>query len=219
MHPQFEDEIKIEHLQGFLYVQQLVKNMLSPSGGSMNEYSITIIEKKQENLNELLVNTILNRLKFNTKIEKKHFDFLMKEARFFPLENWTFELSNKLEEWFVDNHIQLEVTTTETQVPILKSMSIQERTDWLKEYKTRAENINKNFKQYKPCTSSFINLIRNLLGIENIEVFEFHIEYEKKQHKNYLWHYMNMYWGMWFNIFLIKKGETLMLLHLGRIIT
>jgi len=218
MYPQFEEELQIEHIQGYLYVQQLIINSINWSQGCMNEYSIIEIEDTKKDLKSIVVDLVLNRLKGNTKLEQRHFDFLNKEANFFKLENWKLELEEKLEIWFVDRVINLIEEKSEVEKLMPNSLSNEQKEKRLREREKKIKAINNRFTNEKPCIKSFIKLVRQNLKTQNIEVYEFSIEGKKKENENYLW-YMNLYWGMSFNIFLLKNKEKLVLLHLGTVIT
>ncbi|MFK7908720.1 MAG: hypothetical protein AB8B69_26565 [Chitinophagales bacterium] len=77
MYPQFEGEVKIEHLQGYLYVQQLIENSATANAGAMKEYSIYEIEEKADNLDliDLAISLILDRVKKSTEINETHHTF------------------------------------------------------------------------------------------------------------------------------------------------
>jgi len=218
MYPQFEEELQIEHIQGYLYVQQLIINSINWSQGCINEYSIIEIEDTKKDLKSIVVDLVLNRLKGNTKLEQRHFDFLNKEANFFKLENWKLELEEKLEIWFVDRVINLIEEKSEVEKLMPNSLSNEQKEKRLREREKKIKAINNRFTNEKPCIKSFIKLVRQNLKTQNIEVYEFSIEGKKKENENYLW-YMNLYWGMSFNIFLLKNKEKLILLHLGTVIT
>jgi len=107
MYPQFEGEVKIEHLQGYLYVQQLIENSATANAGAMKEYSIYEIKEKEDNLDliDLAISLILNKINNSTEINKTHHIFLKDNAEFYFLKDWEIELKENLNNWFADKYL------------------------------------------------------------------------------------------------------------------
>ena len=64
-----ERNLKIEHIEGFLYGIQEVENLILSSQGASFEYSILELNNNSDKSDlELVVETILERLKFNDEI-------------------------------------------------------------------------------------------------------------------------------------------------------
>jgi hypothetical protein len=218
MYPQFEEELKIEHIQGYLYVQQLIENAISANAGSMKMYALTELEETSSSFKKTLVDHVLNRLRFNMKLEDRHFDFFYSNAEFLKFEDWEKSLGHKLETWFADGYLKVSFSA-ENYRSITDGLSKEDGANWLERRELEMLKINERIKSTKPCISYFIDLLRQHLGTINIDVWELVVSNEMKRNDDYPWHCMNLYWGMSFNFFLLKNNEKLLLLHLGHVIT
>lgn len=218
MYPQFEEEIKIEHLQGYLYSQQAISNMVLLSPGSMYEYAISTLggEELTGDLRSDIGQIVLNRLKGNMPITATEINFFHEKSRLKLLPTWETTLSKKLDEWFIDSYLHLDLPKNHYEKMVHSEWTTSQKERFLKNAYNNVKQVNQRLKKERPASKYFIYLIQLLLGNENIEVWQFSVT--NTSDKRYP-RYMDLYWGMQFDLYLIKKGRKHLLLHLGNVLT
>jgi hypothetical protein len=218
MYPQFEEETKIEHLQGYLYSQQAISNTVLFNPGSMYEYAVTELDNKQltGDLRSDIALYVLNRLKGNMPITATEIAFFQEESHLELLSDWEITLAKKLEKWFIDPYLYLKLPKNHYEKMVQEEWTEAQKERFLKNAYEGLEASNKRLTEHRPASSSFIHIIQLLLGKKDLEVWQFSITntFDKRYPR-----YMDLYWGMQFDLFVIKKGTKHLLLHLGNVLT
>jgi hypothetical protein len=188
MEPPFEDNIQLEHLQGYLYAQQSFVNIAHANPGGERWYELMKLEGTDWNKTQL-VQLVLDRLQYSGSIEQRHHDFLETAAIYQTVENWKVKLLEVLFQWF-DEHDKTAYFPT--------------------------EEANKNINRLHPRSRIFIDLLQRFIGTE-VTVSFFWIANESKKSKDYLSHAMNQHWGLNYILVLLEADKSTYLLHLGHI--
>lgn len=218
MYPQFEEATKIEHLQGYLYSQQAISNMVLFSPGSMYEYAITALKEDQisDDLKSDIEQLILSRLNGNIPVTATEINFLQRKSQLSLLSNWQTELPKKLEEWFIDSYLYINTPKNHYEKMVHSEWTAAQKERFLKNAYKNITEANKRLKEQRPASKYFIYLIQLLLGNEAVEVWQFSIK--DSSDRRYP-RYIDLYWGMQFDLFVIKQGNTHLFLHLGNVLT
>ncbi len=218
MESQFEDEVKLEHVQGYLYAQQVIVGSIKGSVGSSQEYAFYELAIKDLPLKSRLIQFVLERLKYNMTLEDSHYQYMEKEADFEQIVNWEPWLLERLAPWLADQFLNVNFSPDNYSAEFYENFSEEEKAKWLAKTEQRFLEIGERLKKAQPAVGNFIWLIARLVGRNQMEVWNFSLEYEKKKHPDYPYHFMNMYWGMWYDLIIFKNKEKLYLLHLGTVI-
>lgn len=225
MEPQFEGEIKIEHLQGYLYVQQLIENTATANPGSMKEYSIDFIgtEIESEDLRKVAASLILNKMQYAIQRNESNLKFIEEYVEFEFLNNWESELREELNNWFADKYL-----SGINLLNLWKSYS-EKQSDWSEEQKLEyiekgnisTQKADKRLKEWKSNTKCFVDLLKGLINLQEIKVLKIIVppKSEPRTVNNEIIHNLNVYWGMQFNLFIIADKDKRLFLHLGNILT
>lgn len=215
MYPTFDEEIKLEHLQGYLYGQQAIKNIATANPGSFMQYSILELDPKPllDNLKWGVAQRIINELAgYLTQNEvQQSTNNLYKNSRFELLENWEIDLALQLEPWFINSCLHINTPPNYYEKKIDPKWTTAQKEKFIKNGKAATLLANKRLTEIKPASRYFIHLLQLLLG-NKLTVHAF------KNLKNYP-RKMDLHWGMQFNFFLIKNEHRFLLLHLGRVLT
>lgn len=218
MHPQFEETIKIEHLQGYLYSQQAISNTVSFSPGSMYEYAITELDTTQFSgeLKLALSELFLDRLKGNTTITTTEIKSLHQKSTLNQVSNWETTLQKDLEKWFIDAYLYINPPRNYYEKMVNPTWPTKQKNQFIENGYKNLAKTNDRLKEHRPASKYFIYLIQLLLNNKDIEVFKF--SFSKSYNKQYA-HYIDLYWGMEFDLFVIRNSQRTLLLHLGDVLT
>ncbi|MDF1697743.1 MAG: hypothetical protein P1U56_17990 [Saprospiraceae bacterium] len=223
MYPQFEDEVKIEHLQGYLYVQQLIENTATSNAGAMKVYSINEINKVAENLEivDLAISLILDRVKYSVEIKEVHHTFFKENAEFHFLKDWDMELKENLNNWFADKYLSANAIfeSFKKYSEHHKDWTKEEREKYLKTGKLAEKESERKLREWKSNSRYFIDLLKALFSSLDIEVLKITFPKDKKNERVYPFHEMNSTWGWDFDIFILSSKNKKVILHLGNVLT
>jgi len=214
-----ERNLKIEHIEGFLYGIQEVENLILSSQGACFEYSIFELNPNfDKSDSELVIETILDRIKFNDEITlqiRHNFNSNLKEE---TLENWKIELDGILKKWFIDKHLSTKFIKT-SSIEYMNSFD-----NWTSDQKLKFTN---RYKESEKRTESRINNTRITIKtfIEMLEVFmktefellRYNLDQVKTQ-KNLYPYSMSLYWGMEYELLLLRNSEKKILIHFGKLL-
>ena len=103
MRPQFDTETQIEHLQGYLYVQQVIKNCIYMSEGGEYNYSIYEYFPEIEDVKSFAIDVFLQRLKGNTTIDENSYDWMQKNTSIIEIKGGKSSFKDEIKEYFFDN--------------------------------------------------------------------------------------------------------------------
>jgi len=223
MYPQFEDEVKIEHLQGYLYVQQLIENSATANAGAMKEYSIYEIKEQTDNLDliDLAISLILDRVKNSTEINKTHHTFFKENAEFYFLKDWEIELKENLNNWFADKYLSAKVIFesykkySDSQI----DWTNEQRESYLEKGRLAEIESERKLKDWKSNSKYFIDLLKSILGTLDLKILKITVPKDKKNQSGFPFHEMNFTWGWDFDIFILSSKKKKVILHLGNVLT
>lgn len=195
MYPPFEDEIRLEHLQGYLYVQQIIENTATANAGAMKEYSINLISEELEikNLIELAVSIILNKINQSAGITNVNYKFFKENGQFKFLNNWEIELKEDLNNWFLDKYLSANsiLDAYKEYSNQQKDWTKKQREEYLEKGRIAEQESEKRLKEWQPNSNNFINLIKGFLGTNELEVLKIIIPKAIKNKSGYPSHEMN----------------------------
>ena len=223
MYPQFEDEIKLDHLQGYLYAQQIIENTATANAGSMKKYSINSIDEimSNEDLIEVGITVILSKIQSSSKITSNSSKFFKENGYFSYLNDWEIELKNDLSNWFADKYLSGKaiidgyVKYSNEQTKWTK----KQKEEYIKKGEIAQQEADKRLKEWQPNSSNFINLLKGFLGVEDLKVLKITIPKEMKNKRGYPFHEMEFTWGWNFDLFIISNKTKKLVLHLGNVLT
>ena len=222
MYPQFEDEIKLEHLQGYLYAQQVIENTALANAGSMRVYSINLISEEIEKKDsiELSIHLILSQVSHSPEA-KNYYQFFREKAHFEFLSDWERELKKDLDHWFADKYLSgnaiLDFYSKYSTAQ--KGWTKKQRADYMEKGEKAKQAAEKRLKEWKPSSSNFIHLIKGFLGVKDLEILKITVPKEVKHNTNYPYREMSFSWGWDFTIFILANKDKKLLLHLGNVLT
>lgn len=225
MYPQFEDEVKLEHLQGYLYVQQLIEGVAMANAGSIRQYSFDeIIENDKlnaKNLKELAISIFSKGggyLSLNMDIRDQ---LSLEECLNFDwIDDWRTTLENCLYPWFADKYLSAKpiydfyVAHAAKQ----KRWSKKEREEYLEKGKSEEKRVQKRFQEWNSCTKYFIDLLNRFFGLRDVKILKVNINRSKYANHTFF-REMNFTWGERFDIFIFAVEDRRFILHLGNVLT
>ena len=101
-----ERDIKIEHIEGYLYGIQEVENLIRRTQDASFEYSINELEANTEKTDtELVVQALLERLRFSDEITSAIWENFNSNMKPIALVDWKSELSEILNKWCIGKHL------------------------------------------------------------------------------------------------------------------
>jgi len=223
MYPQFEGEVKLEHLQGYLYVQQLIENTATANAGAMKEYSMNAIKEDEKNLSliELAIFLITDKLKYSIEINENHYSFFKEHAVFEFIPEWENKLKEDLNNWFADKYLSAK------NISKTYKLCSDNQNNWTEEQKDKyvekgkiiEQQSDKRLKDWRPNSKYFIDLIKSILNTSELEVLKITVPCEKRSKNGYPFHEMNLTWGWNFDIYIFANKKKKFILHLGNVLT
>ena len=213
-----EIEIKLEHLQGYLYAQQEIENTVLASSGSQKEYSIELIEDTGETSSiRLLATFILNRIQFNEKVTQAHRDFLVSSLTETHLDDWENQLKPILHNWFADKHLGSKYVQSQGKAYQSKFEDWSgEQTDKYKQNLAQSTlAAEARIENEQAASARFIGLLKTL---GQPAVYHYTISDSDKKNPLYSPH-MNFTWGWEYDLLIIKSQKGAYLLHLAMVLT
>jgi hypothetical protein len=223
MYPQFEGEVKIEHLQGYLYVQQIIENSATANAGAIKEYSIYEIEEKENSLDliDLAIALILDKLNNSIEIDKTHQTFFKENAEFYYIKDWEIELKENLNNWFADKYLSAKVIfeSYKKYSDSQKDWTDKEKENYLEKGRVAEKETERKLKNWKPNSKYFIDLLKSILGTSDLEILKINVPKDIKNKSGFPFHEMNFTWGWDFDIFMFSTKKKKVILHLGNILT
>lgn len=223
MEPTFEGNVTLEHLQGYLYAQQALYNFMSPSGGSMNEYSIVKLERKEgESIRQLAARTIVEKIQYNLSNPAQTTSFLEKHIQIKRIPDWSNVLKTTVQKWFIDPFLSAEVCVTAgaKHIKAQKTWTAEQRKKQFEENVARQKRIDKQVREYQPSGTYFQYLLSALTDYDETDVWRLEISsIPKESYASYPASGMYYYWGITYEIYFLKTSQQVYMLHLGQLLT
>lgn len=223
MYPQFEEEIKLEHLQGYLYAQQIIENTALANAGSMRKYSINLIDDEIENedLIDLAIRLILSKINHSLDVPSNNYKFFKENAHFKFLNDWEKELKKDLNNWFADKYLSgdaiLDFYTKHSLKQ--KKWTKKQREEYMEKGQIDKQASKKRLKEWQPNSSNFINLVKGVLGGNELKILKITVPRDVKNKSGYPFHEMSFSWGWDFDVFILSNKNKKLMLHLGNVLT
>jgi len=214
-----ERNLKIEHIEGFLYGIQEVENLILSSQGACFEYSILELNNNYNKSDfELVIETILDRIKFNDEITqqiRRNFNSNLKEE---TLKNWKIELYEILKKWFIDKHLSSKYIKTSSieYMNSFENWTIEQKSKFTNQYKESERKTEIRINNTRVTIKTFIEMLEVFMKTK-FELIRYNLDQVKSQEDLYPYS-MSLYWGMECEIFLLRNSEQKILLHFGKLL-
>ena len=214
-----EKNIKIEHIEGYLYGIQEIDNHVISSQGATNEYSIIRLSNQSElSDSRLIVDLILNRINYYPEVTEQTQIVFESNLVSMQITDWKNELRNNISKWFIDKHIS-EKNIRESSVKYMNQFD-----DWTDEQKAKFTH---NFEEAerragqrllnsKQSVEIFINMIQVFMKSEfQLNKIDLSKVKEKKDHYP---RQMDFHWGREFDLYHLKNEHENIVLHFGKLL-
>ena len=214
-----ERNVKIEHIEGFLYGIQEIDNHVLFSHGATNEYSILEVNKSANSDDEdLLIDLILDRIKYNNPITSQIRNNFSNNIADELIIDWKKEFKTELKKWFIDKHIS-EKNIRESSIKYMNQFD-----DWTSEQKEKfISNFTASEKRAKDRLQNsnqsleiFINMIEVFMK-EEFKVTKYTFE-KVVENKEFYPRSMNYFWGLEFDFYHLKNYRENVVLHFGKLL-
>lgn len=214
MNGSFPTEISLAHLQGYLYVQQSIQTTARCTQGTVCAYGLALLEDSGKTLEQQVLKMVIN-LFYDGYLDEEELLFreniqtLEYASTFTKLAHWRMDLMQKLERWFIDDHIRVNYCGTASQDrqqrQSNKDVMAQERTN--------------RFREMKYCTKDFVGCLAGYLQDKQVEVWEWEINAQKLEslanNQQFPFLLMAQSLGLEYSLFIIKSKAKNLFLHLG----
>ena len=212
MYPQFDSEQKVEHLQGYLYVQQAVKNFIFPSGGGMYQYAIDEYSPEIEDIKSFIIDIFLQRLSSKSTIDENCYDWMQNNTDVVEIKEGKNILNEELKKWFIDDLFDISKHRTKHIEKYLPNIAEEAKSQFINNINLEYENVQARANSY-PSVGVFLSLFSS-----NSQIFKLKQpnSYQKSPFSD---HYIDLFWGIDFDIYIIRNKFNFYILHFGFVIT
>ncbi len=213
MYPQFIHEEKIEHLQGYLYVQQVMANC-HVGQDAIYEYSIYEIPESEQKQGavETFIYLFLKKIYPKNEIKEETYNFFLQNILLVEIPDWEQNIIPKLDKWFIDKYYSKDVIYDILEYKA-KTGTTFEMGDYTYLIDSKLRDLTLS-QLRKPNICSFIELVR-AVGNYKFQAYEIIMLDKMKHDKLYPSRIIDSCWGMKFNFFIFKNENKFVFLHLG----
>lgn len=211
--------IKIEHLEGYLYGIQEIENFIVASQGSTREYSISSLQMVDgQSDSQMVESAILDKIQYSEKITYAIQNNFNSKIQSIEIPDWKSELTNSLKGWFIDKHL------SERSIKIGSVKYMNKFDDWTEDqikkftlaYEERERKTKERLLNQNKSIRVFIDMIEVFMDF-NFSFFKYDLS-EVKLQRNHYPSAMSIFWGMNFDLYFLKNEEKNILLHFGQLL-
>ena len=214
-----EKNIKIEHIEGYLYGIQEIDNHVISSQGATNEYSINRLSNQSDLSDDrLIIDLILNRIKYYPEVTEQTQIVFETNLVTIQIVDWKNGLRNHISKWFIDKHIS-EKNIRESSVKYMNQFD-----DWTDEQKTKFihnfEEAEKRAKQRLSNSKHSVEIFLSMIEVFMKSEFKLNkIDLSKVKEKKHNYpRQMDFHWGWEFDLFHLKNEHENIVLHFGKLL-
>ena len=214
-----ERDIKLEHIEGYLYGVQEIDNHIIASQGATNEYSIYRLEQNNEisdseSIIELIFNKVGHYPDFTDQVKIVFNNKIVIQK----ISDWKTELRNNLYKWHIDKHL----SERNIRVGSIKYMNqFNNWTEVQKEnYTMKFEEAERKAKDRLQDSRKSIEILMNLIEVfmkSNFQLNKFDFSKIKESRIHYPRN-MDFHWGWEFDMYQLKNENENVVIHFGKLL-
>ena len=214
LEPEFEEEVTLAHLQGYLFAQSVGVNAQHWSPGHQNEFGIFAVPVvEEEEITTLCSSIILSRTQVGVEQTPATIARGASELKAIQLADWQLEMVNHLHPLLIDGSVYAGVGLLKQKAHYLAATP-EDQLIMRKRYEESCARINKTTASAKPAATWLVKLISSYFSSPEVIGYEVKLSSGKATSLGNV----AISLGLSPKFFYLKRNKQGLFLHLGDIL-